>query len=83
MAQLNGIEKFVFTKDFTKYPDWFKDEAAKGRIKFENDDYTKEIIGANIITSTKTYHANTGDTIVMLKNGMVVLNPDETKKWMG
>lgn len=54
------------------FPKWFKDEAAKGRVKVVRDDKTKEVKSVIIYAATKEYIALPGNVIVVGRNGMVV-----------
>lgn len=54
------------------FPKWFKDEAAKGRVRVVRDDKTKEVKSVIIYAATKEYIAIPGNVIVVSRNGMVV-----------
>lgn len=64
-------KSFVLTKE-GNFPKWFKDEAAKGRVKVVRDNKTKEVKSVMIYAATKEYIALPGNVIVGGRNGMVV-----------
>lgn len=55
------------------YPDWFKEQASKGRARV-NYDEDGELVNITIYGATKSYVAEPGDEILFTKNGMTVVN---------
>lgn len=79
MAIARYTDSFTFGKD--TYPEWFKKAAAEGKITFQTDPSTGELLGAIISVPTKTYSATIGDTIMNLKTGMAVVPQEAAKKF--
>lgn len=63
-----------------KVPEWFNEEANKGKVKqvYDEDGDLKE---THIISGTKVYVAKEGDTIIKTNYGLVVLEQKEAKKF--
>ena len=58
------------------YPDWFKEQASKGRVRVNYDD-EGELINITIYGATKNYTAIPGDEIIFTKNGPSVVSKKE------
>lgn len=71
-------EAFAFGEE--KIPDWFNDEAKKGRVRVFYDD-EKNVSYANIISGSKTYKVNVGDTIIKSNSGLVAVAKDKVKQY--
>lgn len=56
------------------YPEWFKEQASKGRARVNYDEEDNTLIDITIYGATKNYVAKPGDTILFTKNGMTVVN---------
>lgn len=56
------------------YPEWFKEQASKGRARVNYDKEDSTLIDITIYGATKNYVAKPGDTILFTKNGMTVVN---------
>lgn len=56
------------------YPEWFKEQASKGRARVNYDEEDNTLIDITIYGATKNYVAKSGDTILFTKNGMTVVN---------
>lgn len=56
------------------YPEWFKEQASKGRARVNYDEEDSTLIDITIYGATKNYIAKPGDTILFTKNGMTVVN---------
>lgn len=56
------------------YPEWFKEQASKGRARVNYDEEDNTLIDIIIYGATKNYVAKPGDTILFTKNGMTVVN---------
>lgn len=56
------------------YPEWFKEQASKGRARVNYDEEDNALIDITIYGATKNYVAKPGDTILFTKNGMTVVN---------
>lgn len=72
------VKQFVFGKE--KAPDWFGVETSAGRAKV-NYDEDGNVINAIVYTPTKKLVANIGDTIMLYKSGLAVLNSEQAKKY--
>lgn len=72
------LESFIFGEG--KVPEWFNIEANAGRVKmlFDEDD---QIIGAQILSGTKTYEAKIGDSVIKTKYGLAVLSKEKAKQY--
>lgn len=72
------FENFILGVE--KTPDWFNDEANKGKVKqiFDEDGELKE---THIASGTKTYVAHEGDMILKTNYGLVVLDQKDAKKY--
>lgn len=72
------VENFILSNK--KAPDWFNKEANAGRVKllFNEDE---EMIGAQIVSGTRTYEAKIGDTILNTKYGLMVLPKEKAKQY--
>ena len=66
-----SVRSFVVGKD--NYPEWFQEQASKGRarVNYDEDDHT--LIDITIYGATKNYLAKPGDTIAFTRNGMTVV----------
>lgn len=73
-----GVESFIFGEG--KAPEWFDKEANAGRVKimYDEDD---QMIGAQILSGTKTYEAKIGDSILNTKYGLAVLPKEKAKQY--
>lgn len=69
-----SAKQFVLGKD--NFPEWFKEQATKGRVRLNYDD---DGVLENVVVygATKNYTAKPDDVIVMLKTGITVI-PHET-----
>lgn len=56
------------------YPEWFKEQASKGRARVNYDEEDNTLIDITIYGATKNYIAKPGDTILFTKSGMTVVN---------
>lgn len=63
-----------FVVDNGSYPEWFKEQASKGRARVNYDEEDNTLIDITIYGATKNYVAKPGDTILFTKNGMTVVN---------
>lgn len=79
MKKTNTEKKFVVGSG-EEMPAWAKEEAAKGRMKTYYDD-EGEIDYVRVYSTTKTYDAIPGDTIILLKSGLAVIPEYEAKKF--
>ena len=70
-------KSFILGKD--KTPDWFNDEASMGRARINRED--GDLVNVTIFAPTQTFVASIGDTIMLLKSGLVVIHADEAKKY--
>lgn len=57
------------------YPDWFKEQASKGRARVNYGD-EGELVNITIYGATKNYTAIPGDEIIFTKSGMSVVNKE-------
>lgn len=73
-----AIESFVLGE--MKAPEWFNNEANKGRVKILRDE-DNELIGAQILSGTKIYDAVVGDSILNTKYGLAVLPREKAKAY--
>jgi hypothetical protein len=73
-----NMESFIFGEG--KTPEWFNKEANAGRVKVMYDE-DNQIIGCQIISGTKTYEAEIGDTILNTKYGLMVVSKDKAKQY--
>ena len=72
------LEQFILGEG--KAPEWFDNEANAGRIKMiYNED--EELIGAQILSGTKTYEAKVGDSIINTKYGVAVIPQEKAKAY--
>ena len=73
-----NMENFVFGEG--KAPEWFNKEANAGRVKimYDEDD---QIIGCQILSGTKVYEAEIGDTILNTKYGLAVVPKEKAKQY--
>ena len=65
-----AVKQFVVGKE--PYPIWFRELAEKGRARI-NVDEDGVLQNITVHTPTKNYVAKPGDTIVLKKSGMTVL----------
>lgn len=68
--------EFKFGRD--EIPDWLKEQASTGRVKFVYNDDMSDINSIMIFTPTKTLNANKGDVLVLGKFG-VSIKKEETR----
>lgn len=73
-----GYRRFVLGKE--PFPQWFNEQAAKGRVRIQTDLDTGEIVGAILYTATRTIHANVGDTILLSRAGLSIVTAEESEK---
>lgn len=73
-----GIESFILGE--MKAPEWFNEEANKGRVKLIFDE-DNDLIGAQILSGTKIYDAVIGDSILNTKYGLAVLPKEKAKQY--
>lgn len=61
------------------YPEWFKEQASKGRarVNYNDDD---ELVSITIYGATKSYIAEPGDEILFTKSGMTVVNKEREEE---
>ena len=72
------VQTFILGKE--KIPSWFDEEASKGRARINYDDEGK-IVNATLLSGSKTYTANVGDSIMNTKSGMVALSKEKAKQY--
>lgn len=60
------------------YPEWFKEQASKGRARRNYDEEDNTLIDITIYGATKNYVAKPGDTILLTKNGMTVVSKQQS-----
>ena len=72
------FESFIFGD--LNVPVWFNDEAKMGRVKINYDD-EGNIVNAKIMSGTKVYEAQKGDSIMKSISGLVVIPKDKAKKY--
>ena len=73
-----NLQKFIVGE---KVPAWFTERAEMGRAKELYDEDTGELIGIRVTTATKTYDAKVGDTILLMRSGMVVVPKEKAEKY--
>lgn len=73
----NEVKKFVVGQG--KFPMWFNEEAAKGRVKLNYDG--NELQTITVFAPTKTLTAKHGDVIMMLKSGLTVVPAEKAVKY--
>lgn len=72
------LEMFSVGKE--KIPNWFNEEARKGRCKINKGD-DDELINIVIYGPTGANVANIGDSIMKTKSGMLVIPEEKAKKY--
>lgn len=56
------------------YPEWFKEQASKGRARINYDEEDGSLIDIMIYGATKNYTAKPGDTILYTRSGLSVID---------
>lgn len=69
-----------FTVGNGNYPEWFKEQASKGRARVNYDEEEGTLLDITIYGATKNYIAKPGDMILLTKSGMTVVNKTMQQK---
>lgn len=72
-----SVKSFILGVD--KSPEWFNEEAKKGRARAYYDD-NNELDYVRIVSGINNYEAHKGDKILMSKNGLVVMPKEKVQK---
>lgn len=72
------IKKFIVGSE--KFPVWFNEEAAKGRLKL-NYDEEGILQTITVYSPLKTTLAKKGDVIMLLKSGLQVISSKDAVKY--
>ncbi len=73
------VKKFVVGDG--KFPEWFDEQALRGRAKINTDEFG-ELMGVTVFAPTKRMVAAVGDTVMLTRNGLMVVPKEKAGKYM-
>lgn len=73
-------KKYTVSKSASNFPDWFKQQAAEGRIKLNlNDD--GQVDNVVVYSPTGRSVAHVGDVVMLMKSGLSVISEEKAQKY--
>lgn len=74
------VRKMTVSRSASNFPDWFKEQAAAGRIKINLDD-DGHVDSMVVFSPTGRSVAQVGDVIMLMKSGLAVISEEKAQRY--